>query len=135
MVTFTVYGEAAPQGSKAPWGAESNPRTRPWRAAVTAEAAETMKDRRVITGPVELTVVFHFLRPKGHYGTGKNEGVVKGSAPSHHTKTPDLDKLIRAIGDALKGVVLRDDSQICAVRARKTYGETAKAVVTLTELA
>lgn len=35
---------------------------------------------------------------------------------------PDLDKLIRAIGDALTGTVLQDDSRIVAVQAWKEYG-------------
>jgi len=39
-------------------------------------------------------------------------------------KRPDLDNYVKAALDALQGVVFRDDSQICEIRAKKTYSET-----------
>ncbi len=44
----------------------------------------------------------------------------------HHTKKPDLDKLARALKDALKGVLYHDDAQVVVLLARKVYAaETA----------
>jgi Holliday junction resolvase RusA-like endonuclease len=36
---------------------------------------------------------------------------------------PDLDNIIKSIGDGLNGIVWEDDSQICVISARKQYGE------------
>jgi Holliday junction resolvase RusA-like endonuclease len=135
-VQFTVPGLPAPQGSKTPWGTEANPRTRPWRAAVTAEAAEAMRTRgaSLFTGPVLLDVVFSFTRPKSHYGTGRNADRLKPGAPRFHASKPDADKLARAIGDSLTGVVFRDDSQIGRLTVSKVYGDTAGATVLVAPL-
>ena len=64
---------------------------------------------------------FCFLRPKSHYGTGKNKKKLKPSAPVAHTIKPDLDDLVILALDALNGVCWRDDSQITNIVAKKTY--------------
>lgn len=125
VCTFTVAGVPAPQGSKNPWGGEANPRTRPWRAAVTAAAHEAMGERVPTLGPVKVRARFYFMRPKSHFGSGRNAAIVKDSAPDFHTTFPDLDKLQRAIGDSLTGVVVRDDKQIAAWDVEKIYSESA----------
>jgi Holliday junction resolvase RusA-like endonuclease len=45
---------------------------------------------------------------------------------------PDLDNYVKAISDALNGVVYRDDSAIWTAQVSKVYGETAKTEITLT---
>lgn len=137
-VSFTVPGVPAPQGSKVRtrYGMrEDNPATRPWRQAVAWEATvamtatrgdvDFMPDSRVapLVGPLELEAVFYFPRPKSHYRTGKLAGQLKPSAPFHHATKPDGDKLVRAIGDAITGVVCRDDSQIVRCTFEKRYGQ------------
>ena len=136
---FTVIGIPAPQGSKSPWGTEANPNTRPWRATVAANAAQAAVEASNgdfgpvgLQGAVFLHVSFYFPRPKGHYRTGKRAGELKDNAPEHYAKKPDLDKLLRAIGDALTGTVLRDDAQIVYLAASKRYaapGEPARAEI------
>lgn len=44
------------------------------------------------------------------------------------TKRPDLDKLIRAVLDALTGVMFRDDSQVISIYARKLYAEAGDSI-------
>lgn len=118
---FIVPGVPAPQGSKNQFGGEANPRTKPWRGAVAAAAAERFSEP--IKGPVKIEVVFAFPRPRGHYGTGKNAGRVKPTAPdwAESRRCGDLDKLCRAVGDALTGVAILDDSQIVGWLATKIY--------------
>ena len=102
---------------------ESNPKAEPWMAAVRAVAYRTMLESGygiVNVGPVKLTGVFYFARPKSHYGTGRNIGTIKGSSPVDHVQAPDLCKLIRAVEDAMSGVVYRDDSQV------NQHGESGK---------
>lgn len=142
-VAFTVHGEPVPQGSKtvgrskagAAFVREDNPATAPWRATVAAAATEAMGNlgRAPISGPVRLEVVFVFARPRSHFGTGRNAGRLKPSAPHYAAKLPDVDKLVRAVGDALTGRVLVDDSRVVELVASKHYGSPA-AHVTVTEL-
>jgi crossover junction endodeoxyribonuclease RusA len=134
-VEFTAYGVPAPQGSKNPFGGESNPRTKPWRADVKDKAVEAMGERLPLLGAVKATVVFVFPRPKAHYRTGKNAHLLRDDAPLFHgsKRGGDTDKLQRAIGDALTGVVYRDDSQIAAWDVAKVYGDRAGAHIRISE--
>jgi Holliday junction resolvase RusA-like endonuclease len=142
-VEFTVLGEPQPQGSKTviqqkgrrPRMIEDNPDTAPWRERVERAARAAMDGRQVRTGPQRLSVTFVFRRPAGHYGTGRNAGRLKPSSPLYVRTRPDVDKLLRAVGDAITGIVCRDDSQLVVVHAEKHYGEPACAHVVVEELA
>lgn len=141
-VTFTVLGEPQPQGSKTtvvrkgkrPVMREDNPLTEPWRATVAAAAQRAMDGRQVRTGPLRLTATFVLPRPKGHWGTGRNSGILKPSSPLYVRTRPDVDKLLRAVGDAITGIICRDDSQLVIVHAEKHYGEPACAHIVVDEL-
>lgn len=125
MIELTIIGKPVPQGSKARtrWGVrEDNPNTKPWRATVAAEAALYWHGRPLISDPVEIDALFVFPRPKSHFRTGKNVHLLKDTAPAWCATKPDADKLARAVGDALSGVLLRDDNLIVEWRLRKVYG-------------
>lgn len=82
---------------------------RPWRKAV----AEAYKDQdgsyyEQYT-PLIVSGAFYFKRPK----------VQRSEYPS--TKGADLDKLYRAIGDALSGIAYYDDCQIAWWDMKKLY--------------
>ena len=115
-IIFFVEGSPAPQGSKTHVGGgrliESSRQVGPWRDAVR---------RAAIEGPVYLVQVFALPRPKSHYGTGRNSGRVKRGAPRRPPVRPDLDKLARAVGDALTGICYHDDAQIVNLCAAKYY--------------
>lgn len=139
-VAFTVCGVAAPAGSKRALPAGGRPgarpiivddskRSRPWKRDVAKTAAAAMSGRQLLLGALELHVVIYMPRPKGHFGTGRNAGAVKTSAPGWPTVKPDVTKLLRAIEDACTGIVWRDDAQVVVQRAEKRYGEPARAVV------
>ncbi len=80
-----------------------------------------------LTSAVDLRVAFYFPRPKSHYGTGKNAGVLKKSAPEQHTTKPDVDNLVKAVKDTLgekSGIGLwKDDKQVVSVLAKKFYAD------------
>lgn len=116
-----VDGTPRPQGSKR---AFVNPKTgrammtessganhKQWRQAVKEIAVEHRPDVP-IAGPVLVGGVFRFRRPKAHYGTGRNERVLKPSAPLWVTSKAfgDIDKLLRTVLDALaEAQFVRDD--------------------------
>lgn len=136
-LSFTVPGVPAPQGSliRTRYGVRpDNPATRPWKQAVAWEAQALLGDLEIITGPVEITALLYFPRPKGHFGTGRNAAVLKASAPTFHQSKPDTDKLQRAIGDSLTGTLLRDDSQIVHWDVWKLYGAPPRAEITVRAL-
>lgn len=130
-LSFRVHGTPKPTGSKR---AFVNPRTkkavitenRPkaanvWYNAVAGQAAEAMTGIELSPGPVRVHLHFLMLRPKSHFGTGKNASTLKEKSPIHHIQKPDVDKLTRTVLDAMTGIVWRDDSQIYQVIAEKSW--------------
>jgi len=77
----------------------------------------------------------HFARPKGHFGTGKNEGVLKESAPEHMLVKPDADNVIKAVIDALNGIAFTDDKLIVHIHGSKAYSERPRCEIEIYTLA
>jgi crossover junction endodeoxyribonuclease RusA len=133
LVAFTAHGTPAPQGSKTIVPTKAGPRTkesnerqlRTWRQTIADAATKAMDGHGPLAGPCELDATFVFARPRAHYRTGRHAGELKPSAPTHCDKRPDLDKLLRAVGDALTGTALIDDATIVKITARKHYGSPA----------
>jgi Holliday junction resolvase RusA-like endonuclease len=97
---------------------------REWRHTVTITASAAMRLQGLTTfdEPVAVEAGFYFVRPKGHYGTGKNADILKDSAPSWPAVKPDVDKLLRALLDACTtAAVWFDDSRVVSVRTFKAY--------------
>lgn len=88
---------------------------KPWRAAIANAVFEAWSREGIneFTEPVVVSAVFYMPRPKS----------VRRIFPS---VAPDLDKLQRALGDALSvdSSVLTDDSLIVRWEARKVYAAT-----------
>lgn len=137
LLSFTVRGTAVPQGSKKAWynaktkrvhmTEAQGDRLHNWRtdvmmAARDAREASTKVDAFPLEGAVAVRLTFNTLRPSSHYGSGKNAHALKPSAPKHNIKMPDIDKLTRAIFDALTvaGIWL-DDAQVVTTAQRKQY--------------
>ena len=145
-LTFTVLGEPKPKGSfraytykRKPekgggFGARAtndNPATTSWQNRIAFEA--TTAQRRggvqlVLAGGIEIQVTFYLPRPKS----------LSKSYAGPHLKKPDLDKLQRALLDALKGVLYEDDSQVVFMEAWKFYaaiGTEPRAEITVVPVA
>ena len=116
-----VYGDPAPQGSKTGrvingkaimW--ESSKKLPGWRESVVMAAKVSLMENNnmQILGPVTLHCTFYIPKPKSV--TRKYPNVA-----------PDLDKLLRGIGDALQiAGVISNDAQIVSIDAHKVYAET-----------
>lgn len=147
-ITFFVPGDAIAQGSKAAWvlpgtrravlvdAGRARTHLKPWRMNVAFGAQAALAGRPWDQSrAIRLDCTFYFARPKSHYGTGKNANVVKDASPRAHTTKPDRDKLLRAVQDALTGVMYRDDSQVYAGNTLKLYcgeGQGPGVAVTVT---
>jgi crossover junction endodeoxyribonuclease RusA len=127
MIRLQVYGTPASQGSKRwlPNGRmiEADQKIRPWRQAVyEAVRHEGHFGSPPLEGPVAVRVTFLFERPKSHYGRRKGEPYLRDDAPTFVTRTPDVDKCVRALLDPLTEMkVWHDDSQVVIVHAAKRY--------------
>lgn len=129
-IEFTVYGTPRPQGStraffrpgmKHPVITTDNKKLKPWRQQISDTAislAAQMFDRET---PVEVTMNFYFTKP------------VSAKKRRAMTVKPDGDKLVRAIFDAITGVLIEDDAQIVEFHARKHYGGPERVVVQVRE--
>jgi crossover junction endodeoxyribonuclease RusA len=125
-LAFTVLGTPAPQGSKRHVGrgilVESSKLVRPWRDTIAWTAREALNGQPPFAGPVNVHATFILPRPKSHYRTGKHHDQLRADAPTWSPKKPDLDKLLRALLDALTTAqVWNDDSQVATLHARKVY--------------
>ena len=112
-VSFFVEGEPVTQGSMKAIGRGrmvhvNGAALSGWRATVAASAraagAQCVGDHT----PVRVDCLFYLPRPK----------TVNRDFP---TTRKDTDKLMRAIGDALTGVVYVDDVQVCDWHVAKRY--------------
>ena len=108
-VTFAVLGTPVPQGSMRAFKnrvmANNAEALASWRSDVTAAAHRHKPEEWNINAAVSLQCEFVFKRPLSHYGTGKNANKLKASAPVHHVKTPDLDKIVRSVSDSIGDAV------------------------------
>jgi Holliday junction resolvase RusA-like endonuclease len=97
-----------------------------WRSDVRAQATEAMAGRAPFTGPLRLEATFYVVRPRGHYGSGRNVLHVKLSAPRWPTTRPDATKMLRAVEDAMTGLVYQDDAQIVQQMVEKRFAEAGR---------
>lgn len=128
MIRFFVPGTPAPKGSmKAVRGKDGklrvrlvhdNPRTKSWVEQVAWAAKVAMLGAPPLRGPIELEARFYLPRPKSHYTA---DGELTKKAPAMPATKPDLDKLLRAINDALERIALSNDSRVVDVSASKRY--------------
>lgn len=108
---FEVEGLPAPQGSKRHVGnnrfIEASKNLPAWRAAIEEECRSLFDEP--IDGALEVELWFYLPKPSS----------VSRDYPS---VMPDLDKLVRAVGDGLtKGGAIVDDARIVNLLAYKRY--------------
>lgn len=118
MLDFFAGGTPVPQGSKNAYVrggravlVDANARLKPWRAAVraAAEAAIAEGGWETLDEPCRVHLGFTVPRPKRH----------RWGVPA---VKPDLDKLTRAVFDALTDAgVWKDDSRVVSMEVAKKY--------------
>jgi Holliday junction resolvase RusA-like endonuclease len=97
---------------------------------VKIKAEEAMQGRELFSGRVSLEARMGFAIPESWSKKKKAQALAGEISP---TGKPDIDNVIKALGDAMNGVVFKDDSQICAVRASKYYGASVGITVFVEE--
>lgn len=118
MIEFEVFGRPTPQGSKRVFNGRlveaQSVNLKKWRAAI-ANACQQFAQQNIHLGPIRLEVDFYLERPKSVSQSKRGLPIVP----------PDLDKLVRGVGDGIgqSGVIWGDDSQIVELVARKFYAD------------
>lgn len=107
---------------------DDNPETKAWQQSVASQARLAWSGG-LLSGPLEFHATFFGPRPQGHFGTGRNEHVLKASAPPYPITRPDCLKMARAVEDALTEVLWRDDAQGVDLVLRKRFGTPARAEI------
>lgn len=97
-------------------------RSRPWKAQISAIVQDGWKGIPA-DEPLSMTLRFVMPRPDSHFGMKRGEKYLKESAPTWHTIKPDATKLVRAVEDALTGILWRDDAIIAVQLVTKVYGD------------
>ena len=129
MIQVFAPGIPQPQGSKNAYVrgnravlVEANKKLPAWRKLLTERLEAANISCQPLEGAVTLEVLF--LMPKA-----------KSNKKDYPYQKPDLDKLIRAVGDsATTAGVLNDDSQIVQILAWKLWAEDEPgAVITLSK--
>jgi Holliday junction resolvase RusA-like endonuclease len=131
-IRFTVYGTPRPQGSTRafiPKGwkraviTTDNARLKPWRQEVVSVIVNLNTEPFAAHTPLRCHLDFYFERPKSA-SPKKRPGM---------TTKPDSDKLMRALFDSMKGVLIDDDAQIVNGQVRKFYGTPERVEVIVSE--
>lgn len=135
-LAFVAYGLPAPKGSKRAFAVRrrdgstginvaEQPQVKAWEAVVRSAAVLAAVEQdwpEPENGPLALVLQFAFQRPRSHYRTGRHAGELRETAPLYPAVRPDVDKLSRAVLDAMIGAVIADDARVVHLRATKVYG-------------
>jgi len=120
LLHWFVEGIPVPQGSKTAMVVngravmfEANKKHKSWREHVSSVIPAMTEPS---TNPVRVELLFFFNKPK----TVKRE---------HMSVKPDIDKLSRSVLDCLSGRVIKDDSQVIILNARKEYTDKSPGVL------
>lgn len=125
-IEFVVIGEPSPEGSTKAFYIEKLKRTvvthqnqkglDAWRLRVATEAQRMIEDRPWVAdcdSAYTVDVEFVLSRPASIPEHRRLHPIVK----------PDIDKLVRAINDALTKILFFDDSQVVSMSVFKDYND------------
>jgi crossover junction endodeoxyribonuclease RusA len=131
ILSMVVYGIPISQGSKrAFWKqgmkraviTEDSSKVKPWRQEIAATVLEQMRHLGLTPSLAGIAVtvqcMFYFPRPKS-----------LKKAITHKTTKPDVDKLARAVLDALTGTAIADDGQVVELRVAKLFDTVPRAEI------
>lgn len=129
VIRVFIEGIPRPQGSKQTFRrgnrivlVESSKHLPEWRRRLVSVLQEHTGDYTP-PKPARVTLTFLMPRPKAHYDTKGH--VKKRFTHVAHTPRPDLDKLTRAVFDALTiAGIVEDDSHITSAVIAKRYADS-----------
>lgn len=101
-----------------------------WKPYARLAAADAMKDKAVIDGPVSVIINMYYPVPASASNRFRTEALAGIVRP---TKTPDVDNVMKAVADScLTGVVIRDDKFIVNATLMKWYSDKPRVDIEVT---
>ena len=136
-VYFVVYGN--PVGKGRPRATSrggfvrmyTDAKTLGFESAVADEARIAMRDWQAFETPMQLQLSAYYYIPKS-WSKKKRQMAMDGEI--HPQVKPDLDNVMKAVLDAMNGVVYVDDSQVINMVATKRYSSDPRVEVYLHEV-
>lgn len=130
VIAFTIPGKPFPkERPRFSRGKVHTPKATVQFEKMVGELA-SLYVREPLAGPVRVSVTAIF-KPAPSWSKKKTQKHLG----KPHTQTPDADNLMKAILDGLNGVAFIDDAQVADQQCRKLWGEEAKTIVTIQEIA
>ncbi len=142
LAQFSVVGTPIPQGSMRAFVRGGKPSVvagnqaalAKWRGDIRSaferagRAGWVDGDAILVEGAVGMRLDFRFARPKSHFLPANSRRPVpelRADAPAFPIGPPDVDKLERAVLDALTDVIYLDDAQVVQIGGTKNYADAA----------
>ncbi|KXG42863.1 RusA family crossover junction endodeoxyribonuclease [Tepidibacillus decaturensis] len=136
MIQFTVYGEPVAQGR--PRATTINGHIRMYDPKKSSDykdyvrlVASEKAPKHLLTGQIEMKVRIYRPIPKSFSKKKTSQAELGLIRP---TTKPDADNYLKAIKDALKMVIWKDDSQVVDVQIGKWYSERPRIEVQISEI-
>lgn len=131
-IFFTVPGAAVPKG-RPKFARRGNftvaytpEKTVSFENLVKSRADDAMNGQQMHMGPVSANIVIALPVPTSWSKKNKEAALLGRIAP---TKKPDSDNVIKAIFDAMNGIVFKDDAQVVVLTTSKVYAQSPSTLV------
>jgi Holliday junction resolvase RusA-like endonuclease len=132
LIDMTVPGEPKPWQV---WVRMSAPTPgylefKAYQATVQAKCLEAWRNKPLIETAVEIHLVFIRSYPKN---LPKREASRERRLKEALCRKPDLDNMVKAAIDGIKGTVLKDDTVVVRITAEKRFGPEPMTVIKVKE--
>ncbi|MDQ0158997.1 RusA family crossover junction endodeoxyribonuclease [Alkalibacillus salilacus] len=135
MIAFTIHGQPVAQGRARATTFKGQARmydpakSKHYKHYVQLSAAQH-KPSNLLKGPIDLTVRVYRPIPKS---MPKYKRKLIDDGQLRPTTKPDVDNYLKAIKDALNGIIWHDDSQVVNVHIEKYYDDQPRVEVEIRE--
>ncbi|MDZ7658040.1 RusA family crossover junction endodeoxyribonuclease [Fodinibius sp.] len=96
---------------------------------IIKERLQFYKPPQPLTGPLVQVIEVYFQTPQS-WSKAKQER----HEGRYRPKTPDYDNIEKVYGDAMNGVIYKDDKQIVNNNTKKYYSMNPRTIIRITEL-
>lgn len=131
MITFEINHEPVSWSAHQGYGRKSyNPKHKE-RQFFRWQIQSQYNRETPILGPVRMVCAFHMPIPKSISKTRRSQ-MLNGLI--YHISRPDCSNLLKFTEDTLKEIVIKDDSQVVFIEAKKIYSERPRTIIIIEEL-
>ena len=95
-------------------------RTKAYEETVAVLAANAMRGRPPLDGPLAVTIVARFAIAKSWSNKRKQRAAAGAELP---TRDPDIDNIVKSILDGCEGIVFLNDNQVVRLAADKRFDQ------------